>query len=146
MQWASFNKASVSVNLQKGASWTTVNVKVVRVVAPHGRVLEFTSDASNRVTSVRDTIGRTVNYTYDATGRLWKVTDVAGGVTEYSYDSAHRMLTIKDPRGIFLVLISQVWRFQGWAYQYRAYQGLAYPCLHHQWGGARVGRATEGVQ
>ncbi len=75
-------------------------VKIRSISSPHGRVLEFTTDGANRVTSVRDGLGRTVSYTYDASGRLWKVTDPMGGVTEYTYDGAHRMLTIKDARGI----------------------------------------------
>jgi RHS repeat-associated protein len=67
--------------------------------------LDFTYDASRRITQVRDTIGRSVNYQY-SNGRLWKVTDAAGGVTEYSYDSAGRMRSIKDPRGnTFLTIL-----------------------------------------
>jgi RHS repeat-associated protein len=73
---------------------------VTRVTSPNGRWVEFTYDASSRITQAKDNIGRTVGYTYDASGRLWKVTDPAGGITEYTYDSSHRMLTIKDARGI----------------------------------------------
>ena len=75
-------------------------ITILRIVSPHGRALEFTTDASNRVTRVDDNAGRSVTYTYDGSGRLWKVTDVAGGVTEYTYDTSHRMVTIKDARGI----------------------------------------------
>ena len=73
---------------------------LTKITTPHNRSIEFTYDASNRVTQAKDNIGRTVNYTYDASGRLWKVTDANNGITEYTYDSSHRMLTIKDPRGI----------------------------------------------
>jgi YD repeat-containing protein len=73
---------------------------VTKVTSPNGRFIEFTYDASNRVTQAKDNIGRTVGYQYDGSGRLWKVTDAAGGVTEYTYDTSHRMLTIKDPRNI----------------------------------------------
>ena len=65
-----------------------------------GRRIDFTYDASNRITQAKDNIGRTVTYTYDASGRLWKVTDPNNGVTEYTYDASHRMLTIKDARSI----------------------------------------------
>ncbi|HVH28119.1 MAG TPA: DUF6531 domain-containing protein [Vicinamibacterales bacterium] len=73
---------------------------ITRVIAPHGRWLEFTYDSSFRVTRVADNLGREVLYQYDASGRLWKVTDAVGGVTEYTYDTNHRMLTLKDARGI----------------------------------------------
>ena len=66
----------------------------------HTSRFDFTYDASNRITQVKDNIGRTVGYQYDATGHLWKVTDAAGGVTEYLYDGNGRMRSIKDPRGI----------------------------------------------
>ncbi len=84
---------------------TTTNVHgnkvgdIVNVTSGVSRV-DFTYDASHRITQLRDTFGRTVTYEYNGTGRLWKVTDASGGVTEYSYDSAGRMRTIKDPRGI----------------------------------------------
>lgn len=73
---------------------------ITKITAPHGRYIEFTYDASNRVSQAKDNLGRTVTYTYDAAGRLWKVTDPRGGITEYTYDPAHRLLTIKDPRNI----------------------------------------------
>jgi len=66
----------------------------------HTSRFDFTYDASNRITQVKDNIGRTVGYQYDATGHLWKVTDAAGGITEYLYDGNGRMRSIKDPRGI----------------------------------------------
>ncbi|MDT5268357.1 MAG: hypothetical protein QOH49_543 [Acidobacteriota bacterium] len=73
---------------------------VTRVTSPNGRYINFTNDASNRVTQARDNVGRTVNYTYDTSGRLWKVTDPLGNVTEYGYDTSNRMLTVKDGRAI----------------------------------------------
>jgi RHS repeat-associated protein len=73
---------------------------ILKVTSPNGRFIEFTYDASNRVTQSKDNTGRTVGYQYDASGRLWKVTDPAGGVTEYTYDTSHRMLTLKDARNI----------------------------------------------
>jgi RHS repeat-associated protein len=73
---------------------------VNRITSPNNRWIEFTYDASNRITQARDNIGRTVNYAYDATGRLINVTDPNSGVTEYTYDASSRMLTIKDARQI----------------------------------------------
>src|SRR5215207_3014719 len=40
--------------------------RVPRITTSNGRWVEFTYDASNRVTQARDNIGRAVNYTYDA--------------------------------------------------------------------------------
>jgi RHS repeat-associated protein len=74
--------------------------RISKITAPHGRSIEFTYDANDRITQAKDNLGRTVGYEYDTGGRLWKVTDVNGGVTEYTYDGSHRMLTIKDPRNI----------------------------------------------
>jgi RHS repeat-associated protein len=76
------------------------NGNITRITSPHGRYIEFTYDASDRVIEAEDNIGRRVQYSYDASGRLWKVTDAAEGVTEYGYDASHRMTSIKDPRGI----------------------------------------------
>ncbi|MGH9330600.1 MAG: DUF6531 domain-containing protein, partial [Vicinamibacterales bacterium] len=87
-------------------TWSTTNAyghgtgNILKVTSPNGRFLEFTYDASNRITQAKDNIGRTVGYQYDASGRLWKVTDPANGITEYTYDASHRLLTIKDPRNI----------------------------------------------
>lgn len=75
-------------------------VAIVSITSPHGRVLEFTTDTSNRVTKVRDPLGREVTYSYDANGRLAQVTDPASGVTQYTYDTAHRMLTIRDAKSL----------------------------------------------
>jgi RHS repeat-associated protein len=81
---------------------------ISRITSPNGRWVEFTYDASNRITEVEDNIGRVVTYTYDASGRLWKVTDPNNGVTEHTYDDTvpsdanrkTRMLTLKDARSI----------------------------------------------
>ncbi len=77
---------------------------LTKILSPSGRWIEFTYDASKRITQAKDNIGRVVTYEYDASGRLWKVTNPAGGVTEYTYDSSHRMLTVKNPRGIVQVI------------------------------------------
>ncbi len=87
-------------------TWSSTNAygsgsgNILKVTSPNNRWIEFSYDASNRITQARDNIGRVVGYEYDAGGRLWKVTDPAGGVTEYTYDALHRMLTLKDARGI----------------------------------------------
>jgi YD repeat-containing protein len=77
---------------------------ITRITAsPSGRYLDFTYDASNRISQITDNGGRTVSYQYDSNSRLWRVTDPMGGVTEYAYDASHRMLSLKDPKGIVYI-------------------------------------------
>jgi RHS repeat-associated protein len=73
---------------------------IKKIESPNGRSIEFTYDASHRITQAKDNIGRTATYTYDTSGRLSTVTDAGGGVTTYNYDTSHRMTKITDPRGI----------------------------------------------
>jgi RHS repeat-associated protein len=79
---------------------------ITKITSPNGRWIEFTYDASNRITQAKDQIGRIVSYAYDNDGRLTSVTDPAGGVTKHTYQKSRtsafvrtRMLTITDPRG-----------------------------------------------
>jgi len=44
-----------------------------------------------------DLPSRSVNYTYDASGRMTKVTDVRGKDTQYEYDTKARLTKITDP-------------------------------------------------
>jgi len=88
------NGNRVTLTRQSG---TTGNV--TRATGPSGRFIEFTYDASNRISSVRDNAGRTVSYAYDTSNRLFRVTDPENFSTEYTYDSAHRVLTVRDGRG-----------------------------------------------
>jgi len=81
-----------------------INGNVTKITSfPSGRWIELTSDASNRVTQVRDNIGRTLLYTYDGTGRLTQVTDPKAGIWLYTYDTFSRMTTIKNPRNVTIV-------------------------------------------
>ena len=61
-----------------GGAWSNI----ARITTQHGRYIDFTYDASDRIIAATDHSGRQVTYAYDGSGRLWKVTDVAGGVTE----------------------------------------------------------------
>jgi RHS repeat-associated protein len=79
---------------------------ITKITSPYGRWIEFTYDASNRITQAKDQIGRIVAYAYDNDGRLTSVSDPAGGVTKHTYQKSRtsafvrtRMLTITDPRG-----------------------------------------------
>ena len=79
---------------------TRNNGNLTKITSPNGRWIDFTYDASNRITQARDNIARTVNYTYDASGRLATVTDANGGVTQYTYDTSNRMTKVTDPKGV----------------------------------------------
>ena len=74
------------------------NYNLIKIASPNSHWIQFTYDASNRVTQAQDNIGRTVSYTYDSGGRLATATDADGGVTSYTYDANNDMLTITDPR------------------------------------------------
>lgn len=76
------------------------NGNLTKITSPNGRYIEFTYDASNRITQAKDNIARTVTYTYDASGRLATVTDANGGVTQYTYDTSNRMTKITDPKNV----------------------------------------------
>lgn len=80
---------------------------VTRITEPGGRVLTFTTalldvadPTSARLLGVVDPLGRVVQYGYDDARRLVSVTDAAGGVVRYEYDAAGRLAAIADPRGI----------------------------------------------
>jgi YD repeat-containing protein len=86
------NKISISRTIGE-------NGDITQITSPNDRWVQFTYD-TNRITRVTDHTGRSVNYTYDASGRLSTVTDPNGGITRYTYDASHRMLTLQDPRDI----------------------------------------------
>ena len=80
---------------------------VTSIAEPAGRTLTFTTaplDATDpmsvRLVTVLDPLGRMVQYGYDTSRRLSTVTDAAGGVVRYTYDAAGRVTTVTDPRGI----------------------------------------------
>lgn len=72
---------------------------LTRITSPGGRYLEFTYDASARVTQAKDNIGRTSSYEYDEASRLVKATDPLGQFEAYTYDANNNMLTVRDKRG-----------------------------------------------
>jgi YD repeat-containing protein len=57
--------------------------QISRLVSPRGRTLDFTLDASNRVTSVTDHIGRQITYTDNGSA-------VSGKLPTPAYDSNRR--------------------------------------------------------
>jgi YD repeat-containing protein len=78
---------------------------ITKINSSNGRWIEITNDTvNNRITQARDNLGRTYNYTYDASGQLWKVTDPESGVTEYLYNAAPNMISVKNPRGITVMV------------------------------------------
>ncbi|HEY4026121.1 MAG TPA: RHS repeat-associated core domain-containing protein, partial [Candidatus Dormibacteraeota bacterium] len=76
---------------------------IVEAISPNGRWLQFTYDASNRITAVHDNLGRSATYTYDGAGRLSTAADLAGGVGTYHYSAAGDITSVVDARGITFV-------------------------------------------
>lgn len=52
------------------------------------------------IASLQLAMGRTINYSYDATDRVSKITDWTGAETDITYDGAGRLKTISRPNGI----------------------------------------------
>jgi RHS repeat-associated protein len=73
--------------------------QLLRITSNNGRTLDFTYDASNRITQLKDLLGRIWTYTYNPGGYLQKATYPDGTFESYTYDSAGRMLTVIDRRG-----------------------------------------------
>ncbi|HJQ97474.1 MAG TPA: RHS repeat-associated core domain-containing protein [Candidatus Polarisedimenticolaceae bacterium] len=92
----------------------TIDAHIDRITSPNGRWVEFTHDAAERITLVRDNIGRTVSYGYDSYGRLVAVTKSAEAgmgaddrVTRYEYVTSidplerTRMVKVWRPQQVF---------------------------------------------
>jgi RHS repeat-associated protein len=81
--------------------------RITRMLSPSGRYIDFTYDASNRITQATDIAGRVFTYDYTTActangspqGYLCKVTDPDNRTEEYKYDALGRMTEIKDKRG-----------------------------------------------
>jgi RHS repeat-associated protein len=73
------------------------------VTLSNGKVINFTTNGSGRITKITLPDNRTVNYGYNSAGELTSVTDMRGGVTSYTYNSSHELLTVTDPRGHVIV-------------------------------------------
>ncbi|GLQ90970.1 hypothetical protein GCM10007898_45460 [Dyella flagellata] len=72
---------------------------IQQMVSPSGRMITFSYDSSNRVTSATDNSGRTIGYTYNTAGSLATVTYPDQTTEQYTYDGNNRMLTMQDRRG-----------------------------------------------
>ena len=73
--------------------------RVLRIVEPSGRSLQFNYGANGLIDSVVDPIGRSVSYAYTG-NRLTTVTDVGGGTTTYTYNNAGGIVSITDAKGV----------------------------------------------
>jgi len=87
-----------------------VHGRVVKVISPHGRFIEFTYNSTNEaIETAKDNAGRTVRYEYEAVGtanagRLKKVTLPDGGVWQYKYTPAGRVEEVTNPLANRMVL------------------------------------------
>jgi YD repeat-containing protein len=78
--------------------------KVVQVVSPHGRNVNFTYNAAGLVSTISDNIGRTFTYSYDDAGHLTAVTDPLGATRACTWDTVnHRLTAIHAPTGTLVV-------------------------------------------
>jgi RHS repeat-associated protein len=82
--------------------------RLLRVTSNSGRTIDFTYDAQDRITQLKDILGRVWIYEYYPSGHqsadfLKKVTYPDGTSEEYTYDSDGRMLTVKDRRDQIMV-------------------------------------------
>ncbi|HZJ63349.1 MAG TPA: RHS repeat-associated core domain-containing protein [Kofleriaceae bacterium] len=78
--------------------------KVVQVVSPHGRSVNFTYNAAGLVSTIADNIGRTFSYSYDDAGHLTAVVDPLGGTRAYTWNTArNRLEAIHAPNGTLVV-------------------------------------------
>lgn len=109
---------------------------ITQILSPHGRYLNFTYNAANRITLVADNAGRSVGYEYDGSGRLWKVTDANGKVEQYAYDSANRMTTVTDRRGN--VMVTNVYDTNGRVQQQTLADGAIWQFAYTLGGGGKV--------
>jgi RHS repeat-associated protein len=74
--------------------------KVLRIVSPNGRRVDFTYNAAGFVSTLTDNLGRSFVYHYDDAGHLTEVVDPMGGTRRYTWDPAnHRITAIHDPDG-----------------------------------------------
>jgi len=76
---------------------------IERITSPNGRYVDVTTDASSRITQLRDISGRTWTYTYNTAGYLSRATYPDATYEEYTYDTSNRMLTVRDRRGNTMV-------------------------------------------
>jgi YD repeat-containing protein len=68
-----------------------------------GKLINFATDSSGRLTSIQDAAGRSVAFTYTADGRLSKQTNADGQTVGYQYDSAGNLTAIAYAGGTVAV-------------------------------------------
>ncbi len=79
-------------------AYTRVSGLLTKVLDVHGRFIDLTYDASDRVASLTDSAGRTFTHTYDAQGR--RLTENGpDGLTTYAYDAGNRISRLTYPDG-----------------------------------------------
>ena len=67
---------------------------ITTVTDPAGRVISYSRDAANRLSSVQAPDAGTASFAYDGAGRLQTITSPRGFTTTFTYDSAHRVTAV----------------------------------------------------
>lgn len=76
--------------------------KVVQIVSPNGRSVDFTYNAAGFVSTISDNIGRSFAYNYDDAGHLTSVVDPLGGTRTFTWNTDtvfHKITAIHAPDG-----------------------------------------------
>src|SRR5262249_21144906 len=78
--------------------------RIVRVTSPSGRFIDFSYNAQNFISQIKDNSGRTVTYSYNG-NYLQAVTDPDGKTTTYGWGQALqsgllRLVKVTNKRGI----------------------------------------------
>src|SRR5205085_10255114 len=59
-----------------------------------GRLIQFASDSSGRITAISDAAGRAVRFAYNADGRLAQQINADGQTVAYEYDASGNLISI----------------------------------------------------
>lgn len=107
---ADIDRNSNRINYSYDAS-----ARLTSISDANGRALALNYNATGRVSSVVDHTGRTWAYVYDANGSLVSVTDPAGGVRRYQYAdytptgsgfTYRRLIQITDESGVAVLAVT----------------------------------------
>ncbi|MFV0364355.1 MAG: DUF6531 domain-containing protein [Suipraeoptans sp.] len=72
--------------------------RIIKIIdnAKDPRVITYTYNAADKVTSMTDANGNTTKYSYDNVGNLISVTDALGGKAKYTYDALNQLIKVEQ--------------------------------------------------
>jgi YD repeat-containing protein len=89
---------------------TTVRVSIDYDAAGHltaahyrGKLINFATDSTGRITSIQDGAGRSIAYTYSSDGRLSKQTNADGQTVTYQYDGGGNLTAVAYAGGTIAI-------------------------------------------